>query len=292
MSTEQKKDHHQTSEAAERLSSLWVQFKQGKVISYKAFVKGNAERFLPADLQGTWMVIVSEIEKREEWAMSTVKQATGSGTMPIEEKGFQGRSVPVTWQIFMQGNEVPYTGSLDKAFMQRLLIIPVQGETIRDTAKDIKSFSKFVYQKEGPAILGKLLEGRLRYRKSGLIVPARWRNRTDKYFGLMDSDGLWLKENTEWSEGPDRAATLVAELWQDRKDWGQATGHIGNVGAVHNWSEKLHQHSAIREHGVEFKRMTMPGEKEKRAYAIGIKLRDGARASHGRLTDVSGDLIF
>jgi len=35
MSTEQKKEHHQTSEAAERLSKGWEQFKHGKIISYR-----------------------------------------------------------------------------------------------------------------------------------------------------------------------------------------------------------------------------------------------------------------
>ena len=259
----------------------------GKVISHKAFVKGTAERFLPADLQDAWMVVASEIEKREEWAMSTVKQATGSGTMPIEEKGFQGRTVPVTWQIMMQGNEVPYTGALDKAFMQRLIIIPVKGESIRDTPDDVKGYSKQVYEREGPAILGKILEARLRYRQSGLIIPNRWRDRTDTYFGLMDTDGLWIRDNIEWSEGPDRETVTVMELWENRKEWGLATGHTGNPGAVHSWSEKIRQHPAILEHEIEFKRARLPGDKNKTAIAIGLKLRDGARSSAGHLSVVS-----
>ena len=219
--------------------------------------------------------------------MSTVKQATGSGTMPIEEKGFQGRAVPVTWQILMQGNEVPHTGALDKAFMQRLIIIPVKGKSIRDTAEDIKSYSKQVYEREGPAILGKILEARLRYRQSGLIIPKRWRDRTDTYFGLMDTDGLWIRDNIEWSEGPDRETVTVMELWENRKEWGLATGHTGNPGAVHSWSEKIRQHPAILEHEIEFKRARLPGDKNKTAIAIGLKLRDGARSSAGHLSVVS-----
>src|SRR5947207_15632142 len=108
----------------------------------------------------------------------------------------------------------------------------------------------------------------------------------------MDTDGLWIRDNIEWSEGPDREIVTVMELWENRKEWGLATGHTGNPGAVNSWSEKIRQHPAILEHEIEFKRARLPGDKNKTAIAIGLKLRDGARSSAGHFRSCLTSKIF
>src|SRR5213075_702216 len=87
-----------------------------------------------------------------------------------------------------------------------------------------------------------------------------------------------------------RATPVMTSTFENVSDIGVCLGlYLGPPAkaGVRSKQGAVHQHPAILEHEIEFKRARLPGDKNKTAIAIGLKLRDGARSSAGHLSVVS-----
>lgn len=250
-------------------------------IEYEVFMRNSSEkRFGTSVMASRWMLYSSEIDEGQEWAEATLKTATGSGMMPIEEKGKPPRQVPVRWGLFFQGNHPPRFRKIDHGLMRRY--VPVKFDRALPEAEQRKSIALELYKAEAPAIAARVLEARLRYKNEGMfIAPCMEKERRD-YFHGQDKLGLYLEERVMF-DGEAVTPTLLLYndwlRWLDEIDGTGASRRFG--GSVHKFIRDLKERHDIRHNGVRFDRKRVETEHPV-SVAIGLQLAHAtSRATFG-----------
>ena len=216
-----------------------------RAIDHKAFMQGTSERFGPATLSRGWLLISNEIDKQGQWSDTTLKAATGSGHMEIEEKNRDPREIRPRGGLNFQGNSVPSFVHLDAAIMRRMMLAEFDQKRGSDGLEDTKDFARKLVAEEGPAIVACILEARMRYDKEDLILPPRWKASTEEYFAEIDTKGLWAAQRGKFGNNEE---AQVEKCYQNFVEWFNASGYKGHPGSIHAFVRALKDHPLFREH--------------------------------------------
>lgn len=175
---------------------------------------GGQERFGASRLSGAWFLQTSEIDAGAEWA-DAMLNVTGSGTLPIEEKGKPLRDIRNTWGLWFQSNHLPKFRKIDYAMKRRMVLFKVRRAIpIEEVIKDAHTM---MIAQEGSAILAWLVQCRNEYKAHGRLyqTPQMLKDR-DEYFGDMDKLGTYL--NDEYMKNSSGVVTM-AELHEGWQRW-------------------------------------------------------------------------
>jgi len=228
-----------------------------KVVDHKAFMVGASERFGPATLSRGWYIFTSEIDQNGQFSDTTMKTATGSGSMEIEEKNRDHRDIQVNFGINMQGNRVPSFTRVDAALKRRLILAEFDQVRGKDGLAVQKRFAQRMAEAEGPAILARILKARQRYDKEGLIIMPRWQQAADAYFASIDVKGLFITEELTFKP---EAVLPTKKLYEAFELWHHDAGYKTHSGSINAFIRELKEHPLIRENGVVFKRQWINGK--------------------------------
>ncbi len=149
-----------------------------------------------AMLDGARAVMASETEQGRAWAESKIKQLTGGDKITARFMRQDNFTFIPKFKLLIIGNFHPVLKSVDDAMRRRFNIIPFtrKPEVVNKGLEE-------ELRAEFPQILGWMIEGCLKWQKSGLQRPAAVDLATSDYFEEQDVFGQWLEEFCEIGPG-------------------------------------------------------------------------------------------
>ena len=159
-----------------------------------------------ARLRNARLVICSEIEQGEAWALTKLKILTGNEAKLSAR--FMHQNYFEFWPQFklcFTGNHKPKIKTVDKALLRRFRLVPFNCPPAKPDP-DLKHRLEVEY----PAILRRMIESRA----ADMVVPDTVRIATNEYLGSEDLIGRFVIEQCERSGG-----CLLAELYRKWCDW-------------------------------------------------------------------------
>ena len=99
-----------------------------------------------ADFMGKYLLYGSEIQKGKQLSLGKIKNFTGDDTIAATPKYKDQREFRPTWQMVLSVNDLPFFDGADRAFINRLLVLPFE-KTFVDSKEDkqnliIKGYDK------------------------------------------------------------------------------------------------------------------------------------------------------
>jgi len=91
-----------------------------------------------ADFMGKYLLYGSEVQKGKQLSLGKIKNFTGDDTIAATPKYKDQREFRPTWQMVLSVNDLPFFDGADRAFINRLLVLPFE-KTFVDTEQDMQS---------------------------------------------------------------------------------------------------------------------------------------------------------
>jgi len=91
-----------------------------------------------ADFMGKYLLYGSEVQKGKQLSLGKIKNLTGDDTIAASPKYKDQRSFRPTWQMILSVNDLPFFDGADRAFINRLLILPFE-KTFVNTIEEKES---------------------------------------------------------------------------------------------------------------------------------------------------------
>lgn len=166
-----------------------------------------------AMLRGARMVTASETEKGKAWAESRIKQLTGNDEISARYMRQDFFSFVPEFKLLIIGNFHPALDTVDDAMRRRFNIIPF-------TRKPDKVNPRLEEELEAefPQILQWMIEGCVKWQKTGLQRPQAVVEATADYFEEQDLFGQWLEEFCEVDAGHRAATNDLFHNWSQFAD--------------------------------------------------------------------------
>ena len=185
-----------------------------------------------AGLRGARFVAAIETEQGRRWAESKVKNLTGGDKISARFMRQDFFEFFPQFKLFVAGNHKPAIRNIDEAMKRRLHLIPFT-VTIPPERRDKHLQQKLLAERDG--VLAWALEGCLAWQRLGRLDPPQpVMDATEEYFEAEDALGRWLDENCVRAPN---AKSLTAELFNDWKQWAEATGEF--IGSQRRFSDLL-----------------------------------------------------
>lgn len=185
-----------------------------------------------AGLRGARFVAAIETEQGKRWAESKLKNLTGGDKISARFMRQDFFEFFPQFKLFVAGNHKPAIRNIDEAMKRRLHLIPFT-ITVPPERRDKNLQQKLLAERDG--ILTWAVQGCLDWQRHGrLSPPQRVVDATEEYFEAEDALGRWLDERCVREAN---AKSLTAELFNDWKQWAEATGEF--VGAQRRFSDLL-----------------------------------------------------
>ena len=155
-----------------------------------------------AMLKGSRFVLGSETEESMRFGEAQIKDLTGSDRLVGRFHHKEFFSFTPTHSLWIFGNHKPVIRGTDHAIWRRFHLIPfeVQFKKDRNLPKQLLS--------ETPGILKWAVNGCLRWRKDGLVIPDKVTKATDEYRKAEDVIGHFISDRCE----------IDAEEWESKTD--------------------------------------------------------------------------
>ena len=185
-----------------------------------------------AGLRGARFVAAIETEQGRRWAESKVKSLTGGDMISARFMCQDFFSFLPQFKLFVAGNHKPAIRNIDEAMKRRLHLIPFT-ITVPPEKRDPHLQQKLLVERNG--ILAWAVQGCLDWQSLGRLDPPKQVvDATDEYFEAEDALGRWLEERCMRVAN---AKALTAELFNDWKQWAEATGEF--IGSQRRFSDLL-----------------------------------------------------
>ena len=185
-----------------------------------------------AGLRGARFVAAIETEQSKRWAESKLKNLTGGDKISARFMRQDFFEFFPQFKLFVAGNHKPAIRNIDEAMKRRLHLIPFT-ITVPPERRDKNLQQKLLAERDG--ILAWAVQGCLDWQRHGrLSPPQRVVDATEEYFEAEDALGRWLDERCVREPN---AKSLTAELFNDWKQWAEASGEF--VGAQRRFSDLL-----------------------------------------------------
>jgi len=176
-----------------------------------------------AKLQGARLVTAQETEKGRRWDEAKIKNLTSDDQLSGRFMRQDFFDFTPTHKLIIAGNHKPSLSSVDEAINRRLLLVPFAVQ-IPKRERDKHLARKL--EAEWPAILRWAIDGCLKWKRSGLMVPATVLRATEDYLADQDAIGQWLDECATRDA---RAFITTSKLFESWKSWcAQSNQFIGS----------------------------------------------------------------
>lgn len=154
---------------------------------------GHTADLMP--LIGTRLAAANETEEGQRLAESLIKQITGGEPIMVRNPyGKESVLVMPQFKVIMAGNHRPIIRGTDHGIWRRLVCTPFT-VSIPDEQQDKGLMNKL--RDEFPGILNWMLEGCLRWQRSGLSLPPILQAERQAYMTSMDIMARWIEEVCE-----------------------------------------------------------------------------------------------
>ncbi len=200
-----------------------------------------------AKLMGARLVTAQETTKGRRWDEAKIKNLTGGDKLTARFMRQDYFDFVPSFKMLIAGNHKPSLRSVDEAIRRRFLLVPFtvqipEHERDPDLARKLES--------EWPAILRWMIDGALKWRRSGLMVPAIIRNATDAYLADEDYLAQWLVECVEPAK---HEFTRTAHLFASWRQWCEKRN--ARPGSEKTFSETLVEKGYAKERDTKTGRM-------------------------------------
>jgi putative DNA primase/helicase len=185
-----------------------------------------------AGLRGARFVAAIETEQGRRWAESKVKNLTGGDKISARFMRQDFFEFFPQFKLVVAGNHKPAIRNIDEAMKRRLHLIPFT-ITVPPERRDKHLQQKLLAERDG--ILAWAVQGCLDWQRLGRLEPPQQvLEATEEYFEAEDALGRWLDERCVRETN---AKSLAAELFNDWKQWADATGEF--IGSQKRFSDLL-----------------------------------------------------
>lgn len=169
-----------------------------------------------ADLMGLRLALASETDSGRALAEGTVKQLTGGDRISARFMRQDFFEFVPTHKLILATNSKPIVRGTDEGIWRRMRLIPFEAK-VKGAEIDTRLGEKL--KAEAAGILNWVLEGCLRWQKSGLPEPDAIMNATDAYREDQDVLGIFIEDRTH-PEGHVKASDVYAAYAK----WAEARG--------------------------------------------------------------------
>jgi putative DNA primase/helicase len=161
-----------------------------------------------AMLRGSRAVMASETEKGKRWAESRIKQLTGNDEITARFMRQDNFSFTPEFKLLIIGNFHPALDTVDDAMRRRFNIIPFtrKPDTVNPRLEQ-------ELEAEFPQILQWMIDGCVKWQKTGLQRPQAVVEATADYFQDQDLFGQWLEEFCEVDRAHRAATNDLFHSW-------------------------------------------------------------------------------
>jgi putative DNA primase/helicase len=184
----------------------------------KRFNSGSGPSSDLARLHNIRLTTANEVEDGSLLAESLIKQLTGGDPITARflfENHFD--FIPKV-KLFIAGNHKPIIKGDDYGIWRRIHLIPFEVQ-IPEAERDPKLPEKL--RQELPGILNWVIQGCLKWQKSGLQVPLKIRDAVKEYRDEMDIMAQWIDERCEFDPN---AEWQAAAAYRCYKTWAEQSG--------------------------------------------------------------------
>jgi len=201
---------------------------QPEMLAKETFVRSSASHSSDIlSLRGKRIVWASETGTKWQLNNSKVKWLTGGGTLTGRAPYARSEtSFSPTHTIFLLTNEKPEISASDYAMWKRIILINLNLSFVDHPKEEYeRQRAPNLIEKlkgEAPGILAWLVKGTLKWRKHGLMVPAKVQMGTEEYRRDEDVIGAFLDE---YCIVEDNAAVRASDLYQTYTKYCNETGH-------------------------------------------------------------------
>lgn len=184
-----------------------------------------------AMLQGTRLVVASEIEKGALLAENKLKMLTGSDRLTARRMHEDFTEFDPTFKLLMTGNGLPNFRDCGEAIRRRLHIVPFD-VTIPEEQRNGKLMDELLQEADG--ILQWMLEGCFAWQRHGLSMPACVRELTNAQIDRLDPVGRFIVSCCEVGPSHSCGSTELYERWLEwsQSDCGAVRTHKAFVSAL------------------------------------------------------------
>lgn len=144
-----------------------------------------------ADLHGRRFVVASETREGKKLDERTVKALTGQDTITARRLYQDFFEFRPTHKILFAVNHKPNITDDSHAMWRRVLLVP--WDMTVEAHLQVKDLAERIVRHEGPGILAWAVEGAMKWRESGLMVPDSVRIKTSEYRSGEDSIGEFIE---------------------------------------------------------------------------------------------------
>jgi P4 family phage/plasmid primase-like protien len=176
-----------------------------------------------AKLRGVRLAIAQEIQKGRRWDEAKIKNLTDGGYLTARYMRGEWFDFRPTHKLLIVGNHKPSLSGVDEAIRRRFLLVPFTVQIPPDE-RDPRLIDKL--EPEWPAITRWIVEGTLKWRETGLMIPKTVRDATDEYLADQDAITQWIGECVEtYPDAFIKTADLFASwrTWAERRNLAAAT---------------------------------------------------------------------
>jgi len=170
-----------------------------------------------AALQGTRIVVASEIQRGMSLDEAKVKDMTGGDSISARFMRAEFFTFSPQFKLWLYGNHKPRIRGTDNGIWRRIRLIPFTA-TLSDTEKDEQLKDKL--RAELPGILAWAVRGCLEWQRHGLPVPSCVTAASAKYREEMDTLGDFFADCCFLAP---RAEAPSAALYAAYKEWAEAS---------------------------------------------------------------------
>ena len=156
--------------------------------------KNGSEVQGQAQLRGMRLTITSELEEAQRMSASLLKRLTSRDKISARPLYHEPITFTPTHTLILHTNHLPRIGSSDDGTKRRITIAPFT-HTI-PPEKKIMDFASVLVMEEGPAILGWMIEGAVRFYKADMKLekPAVVVEATSAFHASEDKIGRFIEE--------------------------------------------------------------------------------------------------
>ena len=193
-----------------------------------------------AKLEGVSVAFASESEDGKKLSATIVKNLTGDDIITANPKNRDPITFQCTFQLIMATNYLPQFDSHDKAFIDRLLVLPFESHFYVDKKESKEKLGKYLFpainkttleeqfHKERGAILHTTITDYVEFRKENRRVFVSPDSRTLKNMYIQDNDNIgdFIKNFFTFDVKQSVSVRRLAEMYQE---------FTGNQRVTSNW---------------------------------------------------------
>jgi P4 family phage/plasmid primase-like protien len=173
-----------------------------------------------ADLLAVRFAFTSELAPNQTWNAPLIKRLSGGDTIKARRMREDFWDFKPQLKLLIAGNHKPNVRGYDKAFMERMHLIPFTVSIPKDQ-RDRGLKRKLLRERDG--IMNWCVQGLRDWLRIGLAAPANVSAATEAYFEEQDTLGNWMRDECEVDKSAEEGAS---DLYRSFRQWCERGGEF------------------------------------------------------------------